>query len=59
MEQNSAAVMNKLANECCIAAAVLTDEDTIVKKKYDTWALYTLQHDLYTVGKVSAYTSCI
>jgi hypothetical protein len=52
MEQNAAAMMNTLAETCCTVAAVLIDEDTIVIKKYDTWALYTLQHDLYTVGKV-------
>eukprot|EP00953_Heterococcus_sp_UTEX-ZZ885_P018331 10236-Heterococcus_DN1.PRE.2 len=59
MEQNSATMMNTLAQKCCTAAALLIDEQTLVIKKNDTWALYTLQHDLYTVGKVSAYTDCI
>jgi hypothetical protein len=56
MELKFATIMNILADMCCEAAAVLIDEETLVTKKYDKWALYTLQHDLYTVGKVRHHT---
>jgi F0F1-type ATP synthase membrane subunit b/b' len=49
-----AAIMNKLATECLTAAAALLDEGTVITEKHDKWELYTLQHGLYTVGKVSA-----
>jgi hypothetical protein len=50
---DSTSRLNTLADLCYEAAARLVDAESLVSKKYYQWHLYTLQHDLYTVGKVS------